>query len=480
MTARKPRRKLGRKPRQPAAVPPVKPITTPTRPVGQPVFGQPQPTADPNTFRIIHASDKAAYLKIDQLNKQHLIFPQAFPPPRGGVEPVLTLEEVFGGNVPAVAKAAKAAIQGIKNAGQIVFHSGGDCGSTRGPKTQNEVTDKMVGDFNEAIPKEIPKFCLLLGDIVYSFGESQYYYDQFYEPYRDYPAPILAVAGNHDGMVAPDVHTATLAAFLRNFCAETFMVSPDAGGLSRTAQIQPGVFFTFEAPFVRILAIYSNTLEDPGVIADKKNVGDSQIKYLDAALKRVKTEGYKGALIIADHHPPYTASGARHGWSVDMLKQIDTACANAGVWPHAFLSGHAHNYQRLTRTRKADGSEIPYIVCGNSGHNAQSLTPHFSPQTNMPGPTVRAPQIIQQAQGNNDQVTLENYDAFPGHFGYLRIVVTASQLRIEYHPAGDGTGVKTPDDAVTVDLKTRKLAHFNASNHGMSNQARAIRALRAP
>jgi hypothetical protein len=74
--------------------------------------------------------------------------------------------------------------------------------------------------------------------VVYSFGETQYYYDQFNEPYRDYPAPILAVAGNHDGMVAPDVHAASLAGFLRSFCADTFVVTPEAGGLSRTAQIQ--------------------------------------------------------------------------------------------------------------------------------------------------------------------------------------------------------------------------------------------------
>jgi hypothetical protein len=30
------------------------------------------------------------------------------------------------------------------------------------------------------------------------------------------------------------------------------------------AQIQPGAFFTFEPPFVRIVALYANTLEDPG------------------------------------------------------------------------------------------------------------------------------------------------------------------------------------------------------------------------
>jgi hypothetical protein len=73
----------------------------------------------------------------------------------------------------------------------------------------------------------------------------------------------------------------------------------------RTAQIQPGVFFTFEAPFIRILTLYSNTLEDPGVLSDK-TIGDSQLTYLRAALTRAKKEKFKGALIIAHHHPAYT------------------------------------------------------------------------------------------------------------------------------------------------------------------------------
>lgn len=56
---------------------------------------------------------------------------------------------------------------------------------------------------------------------------------------------------------------------------------------------------------------------------------------------------------------------------------------------------------------------------------------------------------------------LENYD--DQDYGYLRIVATTSQLRIEYHPASDGEEAKTPDDFVTVDLATRKLVHFTGA-----------------
>jgi hypothetical protein len=407
--------------------------------LGQPAFAQPQPTPDPIKFEIKHPSDAPAYKRIDALNREHKLAPLPFPPPRDLPEPRLTLAAVLGASGDKAART-------IAASGQMVFHATGDTGNTRGPESQNLVADKLVSDFSDEDPKERPIFLFHLGDVIYSFGEARYYYDQFYEPYRDYPAPILAIAGNHDGMVAPGVKIATLAAFLENFCASDFEVTPEAGGLSRTAQIQPGVFFTFEAPFLRILTLYSNTLEDPGIIADA-HIGHAQLDYLKAALGRVKSERFKGALVLVHHHPAYTA-GSKHGWSEQMLTQIDTVCNATGVWPHAVLSGHAHNYQRFTRHHGQ--TQIPYVVCGNGGHGLAKLR--------RKGATpLRTPQPL-QVTGHNDKVTLENYD--DQDYGYLRIVVTASQLRIEYHPASDGDAAKTPDDSVTVDLASRKLAYY--------------------
>src|SRR5689334_9283035 len=114
----------------------------PPRRLDTPVFGQPEPTEDPSIFKVKHPSDNDAYRIIDELNRQHRLQPMPFPPPRGGsAEPQLTLQQVFGGN--------QRAIDTIVSRGQLVFHATGDCGSTRGPKTQNEVTDKMIGDFDE-------------------------------------------------------------------------------------------------------------------------------------------------------------------------------------------------------------------------------------------------------------------------------------------------------------------------------------------
>jgi hypothetical protein len=87
--------------------------------------------------------------------------------------------------------------------------------------------------------------------------------------------------------------------------------------------------------------------------------------------------------------------------------------------PHAFPSGHAHNYQRFTRIRSADGDQIPYLICGNGGHGLAKLAKHCDP-------ALRAPQVIQAKSSTTDQVALESYD--DNYCGYLRIIVTQAQL----------------------------------------------------
>ena len=78
---------------------------------------------------------------------------------------------------------------------------------------------------------------------------------------------------------------------------------------------QPGVYFTLKAPFVTIVGLYSNLLEDPGVISSEEgkypNLDDKQKDFLQSELKLLHDENYSGAVILAVHHPPYT-SGVIH------------------------------------------------------------------------------------------------------------------------------------------------------------------------
>jgi len=392
--------------------------------LSQPQFAQPTTSPDPTGFTVAHGNDNPLYKKV----QKSLL--QAIPPPAAGANLTMTLGQALG-------SAGAAAVAAIQKAGQIVFHSLGDTGSVKGPETQSLVADKMVQDFTGA-SADRPSFCFHLGDVVYSFGEAQYYYDQFYEPYRSYPAPIFAVAGNHDGLVYSGEGVPSLQAFLRNFVSAEPVKTPESGGLIRTAMTQPAVYFALDAPFVTIIGLYSNVLEDPGVISSEGDqsspVDDQQLAFLTSALQAAKKKG--GATIVATHHPPYSG-GTAHGGSPKMLADIDAACAKANYWPHAHLSGHAHNYQRFTRT--VNKYDIPYVVCGNGGH---------SPLSAIKG-TPRTPLNV------NPELIFESYDA--NDYGYLRIVVNTTQLRIELHPAQTGEVFKSPTDVVTVDLASHTM-----------------------
>ena len=386
-------------------------------------FAEPSPSTDPTKFSVDHPSDNPLY---NLVNNTLL---QPIPAPRTP-NPVLALADVLGSS----------AVQAIQKAGQIVFHSIGDSGSVNGPATESLVADKMVADFADEQPADRPVFLFHLGDVVYSFGEAKYYYDQFYEPYRSYPAPILAVPGNHDGQVYSTDTAGTLDAFLRNFASVQPVKTPESGGLVRTAMTQPGVYFAFDVPFVTIIGLYSNVLEDPGVISTEGKKGspvdDRQLPFLQTALTQAKAANKP--VILVTHHPPYTA-GSVHGGSPNMLADLDAACTKTGVWPHAHLSGHAHNYQRFTRT--INNYEIPYLVCGNGGHGLSPLR--------LKGKSVRPPYLVSK------QVTFENYN--DKEYGYLRLVVDAKQMRIEFHTSTLGTATKAPVDVVTVDIASHKM-----------------------
>jgi hypothetical protein len=320
----------------------------------EPVFNEAVASGDPAGFQQPHPSDDDVYKRIEDLLTKNVV---GFEKSRLAPGEIFKLEDALGPRGTDI-------VGQIAGAGQIVFHALGDSGASNSRKYGSEinVADQLTSDAHSADASDRPAFLFHLGDVVYDFGESKFYYDQFYDPFRNYPAPIFAIPGNHDSFIVPGTPAGSepLTIFSRNFCSESPVITPEAASLHRTAMIQPGVYFTLDAPFVRVIALFSNSLEDPGVISSEEGkwaaVPDFQLEYLAAQLKRIKDENYPGAVVLASHHPafsyaPQDPSGARgnHGCSSAMLRQIDGICLDAGVYPHAFLSGHAHNYQ-LSRT----------------------------------------------------------------------------------------------------------------------------------
>src|ERR1700722_13892785 len=257
-----------------------------------------------------------------------------------------------------------AATQKIQTAGEIVFHTVGDTGGVHSPQFQFAVADAMASDSGSGAA-----FWYHLGDVVYYFGQEQYYFEQFYDPYRDYNAPIFAIPGNHDGVVFKGESAKSLDAFVANFCTSQPTRSSDSQGAVRTTMDQPGVYFTLNAPFVKFIGLYSNTGEGgtQGMISGTK-VGTVQLDFLKEQLAAVKQERSNhewGALGLGTDHPPLSGSPFPVP-SPDMLKQIDEICTEVGIWPDIHLSGHSHLYERYTR--KVNGKQIPYVVAGEDGY----------------------------------------------------------------------------------------------------------------
>jgi len=323
---------------------------------------------------------------------------------------------------------SQATVDAIAGAGKLVIHCVGDTGGIERAEPQLAVADALTADAEgKTWATGQPAFFYHLGDIVYFFGLETYYPEQFYEPYRNYPGPIFAIPGNHDGfMFKGEPAGYSCEAFVNNFCAPAPIQG--APGFDRTTMTQPGVYFTLDAPFVRIIGLYSNAGETAGSLGNSK-IGTDQLTFLTSELKRYAADR-KGdtknknpqALVIAVHHPPFTGSSS-HMPSAAMLKAIDKCCAGAGQWPDMVLSGHAHLYERYTRIMQNDGRQIPYIVAGNGGYydlsglkkNQQGKKPVAGKQN--------------ESDGAGNTITLDSYS--DTQFGFLRITFSATSIAVE-------------------------------------------------
>ena len=422
----------------------------------EPVFNEGVPTPDPSQFKTPVTDDKLYTPQLQALLTKDVVpFDQASGKP-GDIFPLAT---AWGSHGPEI-------IQSINAAKAITFHMIGDSGASAAKTfpAMIKVSDAVTNDFHTATAANRPAFLFHLGDIVYNFGESLYYYDQFYEPFRDYPAPIFAIPGNHDSFIVPGTPAGSepLTIFTRNFCASSTVVTQEAGSLHRTAMTQPGVYFTVDAPYVRIIGLFSNSLEDPGVISSENKtwptVPDFQLAFLTAQLQNIKTSNYKGAVILAVHHPPFSyapptgASGGKHPGNSVMLGQIDAICKQVGVYPHAFISGHAHNYQRFTRSVNFAGNNftVPFIICGDSGHNVTPLvSSNFGKSAPEPGDNANVKYLDVNPAVQSTGLTLNKHDQ--RNSGYLRLTATATQLTITFNPITTA-GATAPPDTVTVNL----------------------------
>jgi acid phosphatase type 7 len=325
-------------------------------------------------------------------------------------------------------------MQAIQAAQRMVFHVVGDTGGVKTPEDQQDVAEHMESDFDNSDTTRRPSFFYHLGDVVYYYGEASQYYSQFYEPYELYPAPIMAIPGNHDGDVQ-DASVPSLAAFVENFCAPTPRLTKEAGDVSRDAMTEPNVYWTLDTPYVTMIGLYTNVPEGGWM-------DNTQIAWLSSELSSAPTNK---ALVLSMHHPIYSAD-IYHTGSQYMAGVLENAVQQAKRWPDLVFAGHVHNYQRYTRA--LPDREVPFIVAGAGGYwNLHKMA--TDPQGN-PLPT---PYPVP-----GTDVTLASY--CDDRHGYLLMEATPTALTGTYYAVQDGQPSSEPAsliDSFTLDWQAHKV-----------------------
>jgi hypothetical protein len=305
-----------------------------------------------------------------------------------------------------------ATLKAIEQSGKLVFHSVGDTGGVNTSTYIDGVTRFMECDYTYApTPTDRPAFFYHLGDVVYYDGEGANYWPEFYEPYLQYPGPIVAIPGNHDGDVNPTTGETSLQAFVRNFCSQSAVISPDNRDAPRRTMTQPNVFWTLNTPLVTIIGLYSNCPEGG-------QIGDTQKQWFVSELKAAAASL---PIILAVHHPIYSAYGSHPG-STRLKDFLDECCTQAKRAPDVVLTGHVHDYQRFSATLY-NKKNVPFIVAGAGGYNKRL---HVLGKVFQEAKS--AGKFPVQIEGEPE--VLENFN--DSQHGYLRVTVTKKKITLDY------------------------------------------------
>ena len=309
--------------------------------------------------------------------------------------------------------------------GHLVFHVVGDTGGVKDADYQRAVAAAMKGDLS-LDDVERPSFFYHLGDVVYYNGQIADYYDQFYEPYDHYDAPIIAIPGNHDGDPVNNTQV-SLDGWVRYFMTAKPHVNPESHDAPRATMSQPNVYFTLNAPFVTMVGMYTN-------VPEGGSIDSVQQQWLTNEFANAPEDR---ALIVALHHPVYSFDD-HHSGSARMADAVQHAINDSRRVPNMVLNAHVHNYQRIER--KITGKQpTPFMVIGHGGYfHLHGLNAKVGAVDNQTGAKLVAA---------NDQV-----------HGYATLTVDAKNVTVRMSTiAGTKTAAKVNADEASYPAGAIKL-----------------------
>jgi calcineurin-like phosphoesterase family protein len=332
----------------------------------------------------------------------------------------------------------------INQAKKIVFHCFGDSGGIHGTEVQDAISHQMEGQIENASDNDKAAFLYHLGDVVYFNGMSTHYEEQFYDPYKYYPAEIFAIPGNHDCDTQtqtgdePDPE-ASLFGFIENFCDLERRYTLHSS--YRKSMNQPYVYWTLNAPYVTMIGLFSNV---DGSL-DKDGAKGEQYNWLVQQLKKAPNDK---CLIISVHHPIFSLDTA-HGGYGEIFNDLKNAFEESKRYPDAIFHGHVHNYQRFNY--QVGKKDIPVLIAGAAGY-ANTANSLHQLQTD-----AKNTKIVVPFQTTMNEVKLLAYNETDP--GFLKITVDDTYLTGEYfiNNFGGGTPPVNSDDSFKVDWRRNKM-----------------------
>ncbi|WP_242906738.1 metallophosphoesterase family protein [Actinomadura terrae] len=231
-------------------------------------------------------------------------------------------------------------------------------------------------------------FMVIASDVIYPAGDAAEYPAKFFRPYKDYPAPIYAVPGNHDwydglrGFLhvfcdldvdcAPPPWRGPLAFVPRLFWRASGTVEPSVLAEARRTYrgapgqqaAQPGPYWAIDTPSLRIVGI------DTGITGRIDRDQGEWLREVSAGPKPKMLVTGKPLYVDDDLRPcPIEGGGT-----------VDEIVRDPAHHYVAAIGGDIHNYQHYPVTLD-DGRVLHYIVSGGGG--AFMHATHVIPRTHV-------------------------------------------------------------------------------------------------
>jgi hypothetical protein len=234
-------------------------------------------------------------------------------------------------------------------------------------------------------------FAVVCSDVLYPVGNANEYGPKFFRPYRDYPAPIYAIPGNHDWYDG-------LTGFMRVFCRAPALPpaprpralsaawwrsllwaspeTPDDALLDEQRRLrdapaqqasQPGPYWAIDAGPIRIIGI------DTGLLGD--------IDAEQGAWLRRVSAGDRPKILVTGS--PIYVDGEHHPCAIEGGGTVDEIVTDPARNFVAAIGGDIHNYQHYPVD--VAGRRIEYVVSGGGG--AFMHATHTIPRVDIGGVT---------------------------------------------------------------------------------------------